>query len=159
MDVFAAPKDNKNNNSIPAFFLLDSRLYYIVLFISDTLRGITKCCEIANYIRSYLKVICNMHAISVQFQCITYDNCFEVSGFIFNHKTTQLLASLDVTVDINIQRRSTRLCDVSNFRNDDEKETSNIKMVLKKQWNISIQSTNILMTSNNSYIGRFMIKE
>ena len=100
-----------------------------------------------------------MHAISVQFQFITNDNCFQVSDLIFNHKTTQLLASLDVTVDINIQRRSTRLCDVSNFRNDDEKETSNIKMVLKKQWNISIQSTNILMTSNNSYIGRFMIKE
>ena len=94
MDVFAAPKDNKNNNSIPAFFLLDSRLYYIVLFISDTLRGIANC------IRSYLKFICNMHAITVQFQFITYDNCFEVSGFISNHKTTQLLASLDVTVDI-----------------------------------------------------------
>ena len=87
-----------------------------------------------------------LYVLRVQFQFIIYDNCFEVSGFIFNHKTTQLLASLDVTVDINIQRRSTRLCDVSNFRNDDEKETSNIKMVLKKQWNISIQSTNILMT-------------
>ena len=53
-------------------------------------------------------------------------------------KTTQLLASLDVTVDIDIERRSIRLCDVSNFRFDVEKETSSIKMVLKKQLNISI---------------------
>ena len=67
-----------------------------------------------------------MHAISVEFQLIKYDNCFEVSGFIFNHKTTQLLASLDVMVDIDIQRRITRLCDDSNFRNDVTKETSSM---------------------------------